>query len=90
MTLHHQPDQQRYVLPVDGAEAYVSYRDEAGVRVLHHSFVPPELRGQKVGAELVRLTYEQLIADDVAARATCSYLVVLAKRNPVWRERFLG
>ena len=86
MTFQHQPDQKRYVLQLDGSEAYVSYRDVAGVRILDHSFVPPEFRGQKVGAALVQQTYETLIEEGIEAKATCSYLVALAKRQPEWRR----
>lgn len=88
MEFHHDPDQRRYVLDFEGAQAYVSYRDEGGVRVLDYSFVPPEFRGRKIGAELVRRTYERLIEEGVESRATCSYLVALAKREPAW-QRFV-
>ena len=88
MEFQHQPDQQRYVLNFEGAQAYVSYREVDGVRVLHYSFVPPEFRGKKVGAELVRLTYEHLIEENIEAKATCGYLVALAKRQSEW-QRFV-
>ncbi len=89
MDIQHNADQQRYSLMVEGQEAYVTYKDFDEVRILNYSFVPPELRGKKVGAELVRKTYELLIESDIEARATCSYLVAMAKRNREW-QRFLG
>ena len=88
MEFQHRPDQQRYVLSFEGAQAYVSYQDSDGVRVLDYSFVPPEFRGKKVGAELVRRTYELLIEEDIEAKATCGYLRTLAKRQPEW-QRFV-
>jgi len=89
MNFQHLEEQQRYVLSFEGTEAYVSYRDQDGVRVLHHSFVPPEFRGKKIGAELVRRTYDTLIEERIEARATCGYLLALAKRKPEW-QRFVS
>lgn len=88
MEFQHHPDQQRYVLSFEGAQAYVSYQNTDGVRVLDYSFVPPEFRGKKIGAELVRRTYELLIEEDIEAKATCGYLVAVAKRQPEW-QRFI-
>ncbi|MGB0867539.1 MAG: GNAT family N-acetyltransferase [Granulosicoccaceae bacterium] len=86
MQFQHHPEQQRYVLQFEDAEAYVSYVDRAGLRVLNHSFVPPEFRGKKVGAELARRTFALLIEEGIEAKATCGYLLALAKRRPEWRR----
>ncbi|MFT5860727.1 MAG: putative GNAT family acetyltransferase [Flavobacteriaceae bacterium] len=83
--LKHDTENQRYILTTqNGQEAYIDYALENKDMRLTYSFVPDELRGKKIGKELVEKTFEMLTDEGFTATAVCSYISVVALRHPKW------
>jgi predicted GNAT family acetyltransferase len=83
--LRHDTENQRYILKIENEkEAYVSYSLNEKKMRLTYSFVPNELRGSGIGKELVEKTFEMLTEEGFEATAICSYIRIVAERNPKW------
>lgn len=86
MTLIHDKENSRYVLPVKDVFAKVDYELKEGVMYLTHSEVPQTLRGQGVGKVLIEQTFEKLTEEGYKAIAVCSYVKSIAMRNNKWKD----
>ncbi|MFK7784927.1 MAG: GNAT family N-acetyltransferase [Crocinitomicaceae bacterium] len=83
----HDTQNRQFILPLDdGLKAHVSYSLEGKTMRLTYSEVPPVLRGQGVGKELVEKTFEKLTEEGYEAVAICGYIRVTAQRSPKWSE----
>lgn len=82
----HVPELYTFVLNKNGSSSFINYQIRNNVYVLWHSEVPPELRGQGIGKELVEKTFEYLVENNLKAMATCSYIASIAKRNNKWHN----
>ncbi len=88
MTIIYEPDQNRFRMPSDAGDAFVTIRWDDDVMVLPHAEVPPALRGSGAGARLANGVFEEIEKMGVKARPTCPFLVRVARSNPRWRELF--
>lgn len=79
-----EPNANRFVLNVDGHEAFVDYRLDDDVYHLLYSEVPAELRGAGIGRILVDKTFAAIAAEEKTAVAHCSYIRHVAKRSDRW------
>lgn len=75
----------RFVLDIDGHEAFVDYRLDDDVYHLLYSEVPAELRGAGIGGILVEKTFEAIAAENKTAVAHCSYIRHVSKRSDRWK-----
>lgn len=89
MQLHHDETRREYSFDLPDGEAYVTYVDDGGFRVLNYSYVSPSLRGTGVAAKIVGATFEAVMEEGVPSYPTCSYVRAIASRNPRWNEYFL-
>ncbi|MEO0515499.1 MAG: GNAT family N-acetyltransferase [Planctomycetota bacterium] len=75
MTIRHDPDAQRFVLPHDGEAAFVSYRPRHdGVVIFDHVFVPASLRGTDTSRRLLQFAFAHAREAGWKVRPTCSYI----------------
>lgn len=82
LELQHDPGQGKYFALIDGQEAHVLYEKTADGRLdFQHTFVPEELRGKKVGEELVRLALEDARAQGLEVIPTCPFVHAFVKRH---------
>jgi uncharacterized protein len=52
-TIRHEPEARRFATDVDGAVAFISYREAPGrVLDLDHTYVPPAARGSGIASRL--------------------------------------
>lgn len=88
MNIIHDRKNKRFVLPLESdSEAFVEYViDENGKMKLTYSYVATSLRGQGVGKELVLKTFEKLTEEGFEAIAICSYIRMVAARDPKWSK----
>jgi len=85
-TIIHQKKLQRFELIINSEVAFIEYQKRDNQFILSHSEVPVSLRGKGVGKTLVAKTFEYLIANDIKAHATCSYIRIVVMRNPKWHS----
>ena len=74
ITVEHQQDKQRFVIPVDGHEALLEYRLNGQHIDFNRTFVPDELRGKGLAERLVRNGLKWAKAQDYEIEASCWYV----------------
>jgi uncharacterized protein len=72
--ISHQPEQQRFVLTVDDAEAVLDYSLHGNTINFHHTFVPLAFRGKGLAEKLVRHGLAWAKAQQFQLQASCSYV----------------
>jgi predicted GNAT family acetyltransferase len=83
VTVTHSPEQERYVLTVDGEQAgYLDYVDETDVRLLTHTVVDAEYGGNGYAAVLTRAALDDVKDSGKRARAVCSYVASYVEKHP--------
>lgn len=87
--LEHHADRLQFRLPLPDGVAHVDYSVANGQIVsLDHSYVPPALRGQGAGEQLVIGCFEWLQAHGQVPVLRCSYIRRIADKHPHWRAYF--
>lgn len=76
----------RFELVIDGAVAFIIYRQEERHLVLTHTEVPEALSGRGVGSTLVRSVLDRLRADGVRVVPHCEFVTAYVKRHPEYRD----
>jgi predicted GNAT family acetyltransferase len=75
--LHHYPDQNRFILEYEGAQAFLEYRifNLKGVTAIDFTstFVPPECRGKGLAEKLVRAGIKWAKEQGYELHASCWY-----------------
>ncbi len=83
VTVTHSPEQERYVLTVDGEQAgYLDYVDEVDVRLLTHTVVDAEHGGKGYAAVLTEAALNDVRDSGKKARAVCSYVANYVGKHP--------
>lgn len=86
MEIIHNRDTHEYTMDVDGDIAKVNYELRDGKMFLVYSEVPPQLRGQGIGKQLVEKTFEKLTEEGYEAVAVCGYIKATASRSDKWSK----
>jgi predicted GNAT family acetyltransferase len=78
----HQPDQQRFILQVNGDEAVLEYRllPDSGIDFTY-TFVPEVLRRQGIAEKLVRTGLAWAREQGYEMQASCWYVARFLKRR---------
>ncbi|MBV8385750.1 MAG: N-acetyltransferase [Acidimicrobiia bacterium] len=77
----------RYELVVDGEVVGVAdYRDEGDVRVFPHTQIKASLRGQGLGAEMVRGALDDTRSTGHQVVPACWYVAEFIDANPEYRD----
>lgn len=85
--IRHEPNAQRFVADVDGASAYISYRElPSGTLDLHHTFVPPAARGTGIASQLTAHALNHARALGVSVVPTCPFVAAFIRRHPEYRN----
>ena len=73
--VEHEPDGGRFLVRLDAGEAELEYIEREGrVLDLIHTFVPPEERGQGIGAALVEHAFGYAREEGYRVRASCPFV----------------
>lgn len=72
--VEHQQEKSRFVIQQQGHECLLEYQLTATAIDFHHTFVPPELRGQGLAEKLVRTGLAWARAENLNINASCSYV----------------
>lgn len=78
----HNAAASRFELRLDGLLSICDYRLQAGVMVLPHTVVPPELQGRGIAAALVEAALVHARAEGLRVDPVCSYVAVHLRRHP--------
>jgi hypothetical protein len=78
----HDPRAGRFETVVDGRHNELSYRLDAGVMVIWHTGVAPELQGRGIAAALVREALAWAQAKGLKVEPRCSYVRAYMQRHP--------
>ena len=81
-TVVDRPEEQRFVLEVDGHEAELTYQRDGDRLVLVHTGVPDELEGRGLGGRLVRAALERAEADGLVLVPRCPFARSWLEKHP--------
>ena len=84
MALINDSKNNKFILPVEGHEAFIDYSIKDGHMRLVHTEVPAALRGKGVGKKLVKAVFEYIKENKIEATAHCGYIKAFKKKNPEW------
>jgi predicted GNAT family acetyltransferase len=81
--VRHEPG--RFVVDLDGEEAFLEYERRGGVLDVRHTWTPPALRGRAVAAALTRAAIDYARGHGLRIVPTCSYTRAYLDRHPELR-----
>lgn len=76
----------RIDLPGIDRPAVLTWRARGEARVIEHTFVPPDMRGQGIAQQLVEAIVADARAEGFRIVPQCSYADVLFRRNADWAD----
>ncbi len=76
----------RFEMMVDGQMARAEYILSDGKMVLTHTFVPSELRGRGIAADLIRHVLEAAKSEGLKIVPQCSYVATFIDCNPEFKS----
>lgn len=82
----HDRGNRRFELALEGQKAVAEYEMEGDRMIFTHTWVPDELRGRGVAAELIRAALEFARREKKKAVPQCSYVEVYLKRHPEFAD----
>ncbi|HSG53878.1 MAG TPA: GNAT family N-acetyltransferase [Paracoccaceae bacterium] len=77
-----------YSAEVAGAsrKAELTWQDRSGVRVVDHTFVPPEARGRGLALKLVEAIVADARTEGFKIAPLCPYVVIAFGKHPEWAD----
>lgn len=75
-----------FVTRVDGHDARIDYRRDAGQMVITHTSVPDAIGGRGIAGQLTRAAFEHAKAEGWSVRPECSYAAAWAERHPEYSD----
>ena len=72
--VEHDTAAHRFVIRLDGREAFLAYRQSGTTLDFYHTFVPPEFRGRGLAEQVVRAGFEYAKAQHLTVIPTCPYI----------------
>jgi len=79
--INHDTDKKRFLIIVEGYTGYVEYRIMQTTMELRHTFVPEELQGRGIAAELVTVALEFALESGLNVKPVCSYVKSFLQKN---------
>ena len=81
--VEHDRAKSRFVIRLEGREAFLSYRQEGTELDLQHTFVPDAFRGRGLAERLCQAAFEHAKAGHLTVIPTCPYISgAYLKRHP--------
>lgn len=83
MTVEHDTDRRRFVVQVNGDEAYLQYQPlKAKLLDYQSTYVPDHLRGRGIASAIVRHALEYARDQRLRVRASCWFVKDFMVRHP--------
>ena len=80
--ISHEPGTHRFTTEVDGSRAQLDYTLTGRNMTITHTWVPPEIGGRGVAAELMRSALSAARAAGWSVTAACSYAAAYLAKHP--------
>lgn len=81
-TIRHDADARRFVVTVDGVDAFVDYERRGEQMVITHTRVPDAIGGRGVAGQLTRAAFDHARSAGLTVRPACSYAAAWVERHP--------
>jgi predicted GNAT family acetyltransferase len=78
----HLPENARFEITIADATAVLKYHLHGNLMTIYHTFVPIELRGHNIAAQLARAAFETARVKGFRIVPHCSYIARYAQRAP--------
>lgn len=76
----------RYYIQLGDKRAEAAYAETGRTRDFRHTWVPEELRGQKIAEKLVRHALDDTMRNGFKFIATCPYVERFVEEHPEYRK----
>ena len=76
----------RYSIQLGDKEAELTYTESGKTRDFRHTYVPEELRGQKVAEKLVRHALDDTMKNGYTFTPTCPYVERFVEKHPEYQK----
>lgn len=83
MSFKNNTSESRYELSVEGHLAVAEYQLHGNHLSITRVFVPNELRGKGVAAQVMRAVVEDAVSKGLVLVPVCSYAVAYLERHPI-------
>jgi predicted GNAT family acetyltransferase len=80
--VRHEAEAARFIATVDALECQLQYRLDCNTMTITHTWVPPQLSGRGIAAELTRQALLTARAQGWQVAAECSYAQRYLERHP--------
>jgi len=82
LEIQHNKNRKRFFTFIEGREAYLTYEnDEDNVLNFNHTYVPYNLRGRNIAAQIVGHALEYARENNFKVIPSCSYVRVFIEKN---------
>lgn len=82
----HNPAEHRFETRVGGLLAVAEYTEDGDRITFFHTYVPPELRGYGIAAQLSRTALDWAREQKAAVVPQCSYFAAYIEKNPGYAD----
>jgi uncharacterized protein len=84
--VQHDERQRKFYAEIDGREAVIEYARMGDVYNLVHTYVPEELRGQRIAEKLAQGTLDEIRRQGARFLPSCPYIQAFLKKHPEYQE----
>ncbi|RHX88562.1 GNAT family N-acetyltransferase [Leptospira stimsonii] len=82
----HSEKEFKFYTVFEGIESHLFYRDQGNIWDLVSTYVPSELRGKGIAADLVKTTLDKARSLDKKIVPSCSYVATFLERHPDYQD----
>ena len=83
--VRHNPAEHRFEIAIEGKLCVADYTRRDREMIITHTFVPPDLRGRGLAAQVVRAALEHASAERLRVVPKCSYVDAFIQRHAEFR-----
>jgi len=82
----HDEINKRFVVEIEGYEAYLSYNVFNDIIELSYAYTPPEIRGKGIAKIVVEYAFNYAKANNLKVIPTCSYVQAFVEKNDNYKS----
>jgi hypothetical protein len=86
VAVRHERPARRFVIDVEGAVAFLTYREADGTLDLDHTFVPVTLRGGGIASQLTAHALRYAREHGYKIVPSCPFVAAYVDRHPEFRD----